>query len=143
MARRLIRSRSRRRTKSFRSSDTGLFLGRSTNRRPHPRQRKLGEPAWVRPLRTTWVARHRGHGGIGSDASCIRSDYRRPSEEATTQVRLPPSPHVTPDAEYFCHCVHFEQGPEVFEAVEVPLVLAGGFPQPRGKVPPPPRTKVA
>jgi hypothetical protein len=32
---------------------------------------------------------HRGHGGIGSDASCIWSGYRHPSEQATTSARLP------------------------------------------------------
>lgn len=60
------------------ASGTGTFRGRATNWRPHPRQRKLADPAGLCPLRTTWVAWHRGQGGIGATASAesgIRPDY--------------------------------------------------------------------
>ena len=74
MARRLTRSPSIRSTRANRSPATGSFRGASTNRRPHPRQRKLGSPVRVGPLRTTWADWHRGQaGGIG--LSDIRSSY--------------------------------------------------------------------
>src|SRR3954464_5703216 len=90
MARRLSRSSRRRRTRSRRSWEIGPFLGLATKQRLQPRQRKLGEPAWVLPLRTTWVAWQRGQGGIGSIAAIvvgIRRDYKYPSGWATTRPR--------------------------------------------------------
>ena len=65
--------------------------GSATNRRPHARHRKLGTPLWVGPLRTTWPAAHRGHGGIeaGSAVSwLIPSGYDRADKRATTQFRV-------------------------------------------------------
>src|SRR5581483_1953994 len=84
MARTPIRSRSNRRTRSFSASKTNGRLGAGTNRRPHPRQRSWGDPDRSRPLRTTWVAWHRGHGGRGV-ASCIPSSYEYPRVWATTR----------------------------------------------------------
>jgi hypothetical protein len=63
------RSRSRRLINCWRSSEMVPFLGSATNCRQQPRQRKLGDPDWVLPLRTTWVAPQRGQGGFGSVAS--------------------------------------------------------------------------
>ena len=83
MARRLSRSASIRSMAALSSAGTGPFRGAATNRRPHPRQRKLGTPEWVRPLRTTCGSEQRGHGGGG--ASCIRSGYKRATHEATTR----------------------------------------------------------
>src|SRR3954464_5172947 len=87
MARRLRRSRSIRRINCLVCSETGPFLGWATKRRLQPRQRKLGEPDWVLPSRTTWVEWHRGHGGIGSRvgvAVSIRRAYENPYDRATT-----------------------------------------------------------
>src|SRR4051794_4122933 len=81
MARRLSRSRSMRRISCLVWSETGPLLGRATKRRLQPRPRKLGEPDRVLPLRTTWVAWQRGHGGIGSRAGVvvsIRRAYKNP-----------------------------------------------------------------
>src|SRR5262249_51662856 len=87
MARRLIRSARSRRIRSRVSPGTGPFRGASTNRRSQARHRKAGVPEWVRPLRTTWAAPQRGHGGIGGrgrDASCMSAGYGHPHQRATT-----------------------------------------------------------
>jgi hypothetical protein len=56
--------------------------GAATNRRPHPRHRKLGSPVRVGPLRATVVAAQRGHGG--GSATGNRSRYRRAGIQAIT-----------------------------------------------------------
>ena len=65
IARRPTRSARRRRTRAGSGSPTGPFLGAATNRRPQPRERNVGVPEVLTPFRTTWVAEHRGHGGVG------------------------------------------------------------------------------
>ena len=84
MARRLSRSARIRSMAALSSAGTGPLRGAATNRRPHPRQRKVGSPDRDGPLRTMAVPEQRGHGGV---ASCIRSSYERAGHEATTQTR--------------------------------------------------------
>ena len=45
------------------SSGTGRWRGLATKRWPQTRQRNVGVPAELRPLRTTWVAAQRLQGG--------------------------------------------------------------------------------
>src|SRR4051812_43261096 len=54
---------------------------KAVNRRPPPRHWKFGSPDRPGPLRTTWEAEQREHGG---GASCIRSGYERAGVRATT-----------------------------------------------------------
>ena len=90
MARRAIRSRSRRRMSSRVASGTGPFLGRATNCRPHSRQRKFADPDRLWPFRTTCAVAHPGQVGMGAgvrDASCITPRIRNHAEKATTVSR--------------------------------------------------------
>ena len=48
------------------SSGTGPLRGLATKRCPQERQRKVGVPAELAPLRATWVAAQREQGGRGS-----------------------------------------------------------------------------
>jgi hypothetical protein len=83
MARRLSRSASIRSMAALSSAGTGPLRGAATNRRPHPRQRKLGAPDRDGPLRTMAVPEQRGHGG---GASGIRSGYQGAGVRATTRA---------------------------------------------------------
>ncbi len=91
MARTPTRSLSSRRTKSLVTSGTGPVFGAATNRRSHPRHRNPGVLEWVRPLRTTWDAPHRGHGGTGDREGVeagISTTYDDPDSWATTPVSV-------------------------------------------------------
>ena len=71
------------------SSLTGPFCGAATKRRPQGRQRKVGVPAVLGPLRTTWVAEQRGQGGRTVDSRVvvfISSAYDYAAGRATTRM---------------------------------------------------------
>jgi hypothetical protein len=65
----------------------GPLRGLATKRCPHERQRKVGVPAELTPLRTTWVAAQREQGGteIGSTVvGFILPVYHHAAQKATT-----------------------------------------------------------
>jgi hypothetical protein len=104
MARRLKCSPSRRRMRERFSSLTGPFCGAATKRRPHGRQRKVGVPAVLDPLRTTWVAAQRGTVVDARVVVFISSAYDYAAWRATTPTRQPGNfPHLVLQSTSACH----------------------------------------
>ena len=71
------------------SSGTGPLRGLATKRWPQQRQRKVGVPAELAPLRTIWVAEQREQVGteIGLEAVVfILSVYQYAAQKATTTL---------------------------------------------------------
>ena len=70
------------------SSGTDPLRGLATKRCPQARQRKVGVPAELAPLRTTWVAAQREQGGIGASSGVVvfmLSVYHHAAQGATTE----------------------------------------------------------